>query len=72
MLERLAGFKKNLTRLQVPALPEGFRPRGAGADAAPHPVVDRHRTLSSGLRHRANSSAMPPCCGKPYVRGARN
>ena len=59
MLERLAGVKKNATRLQAPALPESFRPRGAGPDAAPHPVVDRHRALSPGSRHRATASAMP-------------
>lgn len=34
MLERLAGIKKNATRFKTPALPEGFRPRGAGTDAA--------------------------------------
>ncbi len=33
MLERLAGRKKNAARLQAPALPKGFRPRGAGSDA---------------------------------------
>ena len=58
MLERLAGFKKNVTRLTAPALPEGFRPRGAGTDATSHPMVDRHGALSSGSRHRSNSSAM--------------
>ena len=35
MLERLAGSKKNAARFKAPALPEGFCPRGAGADAAP-------------------------------------
>lgn len=35
MLERLAGNKKNAARFKAPALPEGFRPRGAGTDAAP-------------------------------------
>ena len=35
MLERRAGSKKNSARLKAPALPEGFRPRGAGTDAAP-------------------------------------
>ena len=59
MLERLSGVKKNTARLQAPALPEGFRPRGAGPDAAPRPVVDRHRAPSPGLRHRATASAMP-------------
>jgi len=34
-LERFAGSKKNATRFKAPALPEGFRPRGAGTDAAP-------------------------------------
>jgi len=33
MLERLSGRKKNAARFKAPALPEGFRPRGA--DAAP-------------------------------------
>ena len=35
ILERLAGSKKNSARLKAPALPAGFRPRGAGADATP-------------------------------------
>ncbi|MGB5564412.1 MAG: IS701 family transposase [Sedimenticolaceae bacterium] len=35
MLERLIGSKKNAARFKAPALPAGFRPRGAGADAAP-------------------------------------
>jgi SRSO17 transposase len=59
MLERLAGVKKNAARLQAPALPESFRPRGAGPDAAPRSVVDRHRAPSPGVRHRETTSAMP-------------
>jgi len=59
MLERLAGVKKNAARLQAPALPEGFRPRGAGPNAAPRSVVDRHRSPSPGVRHRTTTSAMP-------------
>ena len=59
MLERLRGSKKNPTRLQALALPETFRPRGAGPDAATHSVVDRHRALSPGSRHRATAPAMP-------------
>jgi SRSO17 transposase len=35
MLERLDGSKKNSARFKAPPLPIGFRPRGAGADAAP-------------------------------------
>jgi len=58
-LEQLRGSKKNAARLKAPPVPKGFRPRGAGPDAATHPVVDRHRALSPGARHRSRSSAMP-------------
>jgi len=58
MLERLAGGKKNFARLKTSPLPAGFRPRGAGPDAATHPVVDRHRAVSAGARHRPTSSTM--------------
>lgn len=34
MRERLLGLKKNRGRFKTPAVPTGFRPRGAGADAA--------------------------------------
>jgi SRSO17 transposase len=34
LLERLTGSKKNAARFKAPRLPRGFRPRGAGADAA--------------------------------------
>ena len=59
MLEHLSGSKKNSARLKAPPVPEGFHPRGARADAAAHPVVDRHRALSPGAGHRSKSSAMP-------------
>ena len=59
MMERLAGVKKNPARFKTPALPEGFRPRGAGADAAPRPVVDRQRALSPRPRHRTQLAALP-------------
>lgn len=59
MLERLSDIKKNPARLKAPALPEGFRPRGARPDAAAHSVVDRNGTLSPGSRHRSRSSTMP-------------
>ena len=58
MLERLRG-KKNSARLQTPALPEGFRPRGAGSDAASQPVVDRQRALSPLSRHRSRIASVP-------------
>jgi SRSO17 transposase len=35
LLERLSGSKKNSAQLQAPAVPTDFRPRGAGAGAAP-------------------------------------
>lgn len=35
MRERLLGLKKNSRRFKAPAVPEGFRPRGSGTDAAP-------------------------------------
>src|SRR3990167_6222833 len=59
MLEQLRGSKKNSARLKAPPVPEGFSPRGTRADAAAHPVVDRHRALSPGAGHRSKSSAMP-------------
>ena len=54
MLERLRG-KKN-ARLQAPAIPQGFRPRGALSDAAPQ--SDVHRL--SALRSRASYRTDPP------------
>jgi SRSO17 transposase len=59
MIERLNGAKKNATQLKAPALPEEFLPRGAGADAAPHSLVDRHHALSSRAGHRKTSFAVP-------------
>ena len=58
MLERLSGFKKNTARLQAPALPEAFSPRGARSDATPHSVVDCNGTLPTGTRHRPKPSTM--------------
>jgi len=57
-LERLRGSKKNRARFKTPAVPEGFLPRGAGADAAASVVLDRNRQLSSRPRDRATSIAM--------------
>jgi len=59
MLERLAAGKKNFARLKMPPVPAGFRPRGAGPDAAPRPVVDRQRTVSAGTRPRPRTVAVP-------------
>ena len=58
-LERLRGSQKNRARFPVPAVPEGFRPRGAGADAAPPAGVDRDLALSPRPRHRTPSVTLP-------------
>lgn len=67
VLERLSGLgKKNAARSQEPPLPEGFRPRGARADAAPPPLVHRHDALPAGARHR------PYACPMPLLRPAQH
>lgn len=58
MRERLR-TKKNAARLKAPALPEGFRPRGAGADAASRSRFDRHDGLSPGAAHRTRTPDVP-------------
>jgi SRSO17 transposase len=57
MRERLSG-KKNAARFKEPALPEGFRPPGAGTDAAPRTSLDRHHPLSPGVSNRSQALAM--------------
>lgn len=59
MLERLSGAKKNCARFKTPAVSAEFRPRGAGADAAPHTLVDRHVSLPAGTRPRQNPATVP-------------
>lgn len=59
LLERLRHGKKNRVRFKVPAVPEGFRPRGAGADAAASAVVDRHHALPPRTPHRPTPLALP-------------
>jgi SRSO17 transposase len=58
MRERLSGAKKNADRFAEPALPEGFRPRGATTDAAPRPEFDLHIALPPRSRHRERLAAM--------------
>ena len=58
MLERLRG-KKNSTRLQAPAIPQGFRPRGALSDAAPQSALHRLPALRSRQSHRAHPPSVP-------------
>ena len=57
-LERLRGSKKNRARFKAPALSEGFRPRGAGADAAPSAALDRDLTFSPRPPDRSSAVAM--------------
>lgn len=58
MLKRLIS-KKNSARFQAPAVPEGFRLRGSGSNAAPQPLVDRRRALPFGPRHLARTASAP-------------
>ncbi len=58
MRERLSGAKKNADRFAEPALPEGFRPRGATTDATPRPEFDLHIALPPRSRHRKRIAAM--------------
>ena len=58
MLERLRG-KKNSARLQAPAIPQGFRPRGALSDAAPQSALHRLPALRSRPRHRTLPPSVP-------------
>lgn len=59
MLERLRSGKKNRARLKTPAVPEGFRPRGAGSDATPSARVHRHDPLPSRTHDRQTPLTMP-------------
>jgi SRSO17 transposase len=57
-LERLRGSKKNRARFKAPAVPEGFRPRGAGTHAAPSAVLDCHPALPARPRDRSSPVTM--------------
>jgi SRSO17 transposase len=57
-LERLRGSKKNHARFKAPAVPEGFRPRGAGTHAAPPAVLDCDLALPARPRDRSTPVAM--------------
>lgn len=59
MRERLSGAKKNADRFTEPALPEGFRPRGASTDATPHPEFDPNMALPPRRRYRKGLAPMP-------------
>ncbi len=59
MLERLSGAKKNSARFKTPGLPTDYRPRGAGANAAPRALVDCNLPLPLGARRRTNPDPVP-------------
>ncbi len=65
MLERLSGSKKNAARLQAPAVPTRFHPRGAQSDAEARPDVDSDLPISIGARDCPNTTAMPMLWQKP-------
>lgn len=59
-LDRLRrGGEKKPARLEAPSVPEGWRPRGSGADAAPSACLDRDLPLPPGTRHRPNPVLVP-------------
>ena len=59
ILERLRSGKKNRARFKEPALPEGFRPRGAGTHAAASALVHRHNALPPRESHREKPAVLP-------------
>jgi SRSO17 transposase len=58
MRERLRS-KKNSAQLKAPALPKGFRPRGARSDATTRSKLDRHNRLQSRPSDRKRSAHVP-------------
>jgi SRSO17 transposase len=54
VLERLLN-KKNPARLNVPAIPQSFRPRGSLSHAAPQPTLHRVPAICPRENHRPNS-----------------
>jgi hypothetical protein len=58
MRERLRS-KKNSAQLKAPAVPKGFRPRGAGADATPRSQLDRYDGLQSRSSDRKRPANVP-------------
>ena len=55
MRERLRS-KKNSARLQTPAVPKGFRPRGSDPHAAPRPQFDRYHGVLAWPAHRQRAT----------------
>ena len=57
--------QKNSARFKTPDLPAALRPRGAGADAAPHTLVDRNVSLPVGTHYRQNLATVPLLRSRP-------
>jgi len=57
MRERLRS-KKNSAQLKAPAVPEGFRPRGSGPDAASRTRLDRDPGVRHGSAYRKTSAVV--------------
>jgi len=53
------GSKKNATRLQTPALPEGYQPRGSRANTTPHPRLHPDTALSRRNRACTAFASLP-------------
>ena len=58
MRERLRS-KKNSARLKTPAVPKGFRPRGACSDATARSQLNRNDGLQSRSTHRQRLATLP-------------
>lgn len=58
MRERLRS-KKNSARLQTPAIPTSFRPRGSGSDAATRPQFHRYPRVLSRTPDRQRTTNVP-------------
>jgi SRSO17 transposase len=62
LAQRLAAPKKTLLHPifgEVPALPEGFRPRGSPAKATPRSRLDRDSATGTGRRADRNTRSLP-------------
>jgi SRSO17 transposase len=60
---------RSSARLAKPAIPSGYRPRGA-ADQAPtaRPKLDRHHPSPIGRRDRANAATVSILCAQPPTK----
>ena len=54
-----ASGKKNFAQRQVPAVPDGYIPRGSPARATPRGKLDHDAALATGRRPRNRSGTLP-------------